>query len=61
MAPNPMVRAGVEVLVAHVAVIPLLAAAVETEVTTLEVLVKQVENTGPTLLEQTIRLDVVVL
>ena len=33
IAPNPMVRAGVVVAVAQVAVTPLLAAAVETEVT----------------------------
>jgi len=33
MAPNPIVKAGVVVAVAHVAVTPLLAAAVETEVT----------------------------
>jgi hypothetical protein len=33
MLPNPIVKAGVVVAVAHVAVTPLLAAAVETEVT----------------------------
>jgi hypothetical protein len=42
MAPNPIVKAGVVVAVAQVAVTPLLAAAVDTEVTVPEVGVVQV-------------------
>lgn len=42
MAPNPIVNAGVVVAVAHVAVTPLLAAAVETEVTVPEPSVPEV-------------------